>query len=37
LAVIVLTGMHEFVAGRLDRVHHSPTWLYRAMLRMVEA
>jgi aminoglycoside phosphotransferase (APT) family kinase protein len=37
LAVIVLTGLREFVAGRLDRVYHSPTWLYRAMLRMVEA
>ncbi|MEU7811771.1 phosphotransferase family protein [Pseudonocardia sp. NPDC049154] len=36
LAVIVLTGMHEFVAGRFDRVHHSPTWLVRAMLRMIE-
>jgi aminoglycoside phosphotransferase (APT) family kinase protein len=34
LAVIVLTGMHEFVAGRFDRVHHSPTWLVRAMLRL---
>jgi aminoglycoside phosphotransferase (APT) family kinase protein len=34
LAVIVLTGLHEFVSGRFDRVHHSPTWLVRAMLRM---
>jgi aminoglycoside phosphotransferase (APT) family kinase protein len=37
LAVIVLTGVHEFVAGRFDRVHHSPTWLVRAMLKMMEA
>jgi aminoglycoside phosphotransferase (APT) family kinase protein len=36
LAVIVLTGMHEFVAGRFDRVHHSPTWLVRAMFRMID-
>jgi aminoglycoside phosphotransferase (APT) family kinase protein len=36
LSVIVLTGLHEFVAGRFDRVHHSPTWLVRAMLRMIE-
>lgn len=36
LAVIVLTGLQEFVAGRFDRVHHSPTWLVRAMLRMIE-
>jgi aminoglycoside phosphotransferase (APT) family kinase protein len=35
LSVIVLTGVHEFVAGRFDRVHHSPTWLVRAMLRMI--
>ncbi len=34
LAVIVLTGTYEFVAGRFDRIHHSPTWLVRAMLRM---
>ncbi len=37
LAVIVLTGLREFVDGRLDRVHQSPTWLYRAMFRMMEA
>lgn len=36
LAVIVLTGVRAFVDGRLDRAHHSPTWLFRAMLRMVE-
>lgn len=36
LSVIVLTGLHEFVAGRFDRVHHSPTWLVRAMLGMIE-
>ena len=35
LAVIVLTGVHAFVAGTFDWVHQSPTWLVRAMLRMI--
>jgi aminoglycoside phosphotransferase (APT) family kinase protein len=35
LAVIVLTGVHAFVDGTFDRVHQSPTWLVRAMLRMI--
>lgn len=36
LAIIVLTGLNVFVEGRFDRVHHSPTWLVRAMFRMME-
>lgn len=37
LAVIVLTGIHAFVAGTFDWVHQSPTWLVRAMLRMIDS
>jgi aminoglycoside phosphotransferase (APT) family kinase protein len=35
LAIIVLTGVHAFVDGTFDRVHQSPTWLIRVMLRMI--
>jgi hypothetical protein len=27
--------VHAFVDGTFDRVHQSPTWLVRAMLRMI--
>jgi aminoglycoside phosphotransferase (APT) family kinase protein len=36
LAIIVLTGLQSAVEGKFDRIHHSPTWLYRRMLKMVE-
>ena len=36
LAVIQLTAVNEFVAGRYDRVFHTPSWLYRPMFRMME-
>ena len=36
LAVIVLTGVRVFVDGTFDRVHQSPTWLFRAMFKMME-
>lgn len=37
LAVIQLTALGEFVAGRYDRVFHTPSWLYRPMFKMMEA
>ena len=36
LAVIQLTAVSEFVAGRYDRVFHTPSWLFRPMLKMME-
>ena len=32
LAVIVLTGLHAFVTGVLDRIYHPPSFLYQTML-----
>ena len=37
LAVIQLTAVNEFVAGRYDRVFHTPSWLFRPMFQMMEA
>lgn len=37
LAVIQLTAVHEFVAGRYNRVFQTPSWLYRPMFQMMEA
>ena len=37
LAVIQLTGISEFVAGRYDRVFQTPAWLYRPMFQLMEA
>ena len=37
LAVIQLTAVSEFVAGRYDRVFQSPSWLYRPMFQMMES
>ncbi len=36
LAVIQLTAVSEFVAGRYDRVFQTPAWLYRPMFQMME-
>ena len=36
LAVIQLTAVSEFVAGRYDRVFQTPTWLYRPMFQLME-
>jgi aminoglycoside phosphotransferase (APT) family kinase protein len=36
LAVIQLTAVHEFVAGRYDRVFQTPSWLYRPMFKLME-
>ncbi len=36
LAVIQLTAVNEFVAGRYDRVFQTPTWLFRPMFQMME-
>lgn len=36
LAVIQLTAIAEFVAGRYDRVFQTPSWLYRPMFQMME-
>ena len=37
LAVIQLTAVNEFVAGRYDRVFQTPSWLYRPMFQMMES
>ncbi len=36
LAVVQLTAVNEFVAGRYNRVFQTPTWLFRPMLQMME-
>jgi aminoglycoside phosphotransferase (APT) family kinase protein len=36
LAVIQLTAVNEFVAGRYDRVFQTPSWLYRPMFQLME-
>ena len=36
LAVIQLTAVNEFVAGRYDRVFQTPSWLFRQMFQMME-
>ena len=35
LSVIVLTGVAEFVAGRMDKLYHNPVWLFQQMLTMM--
>lgn len=35
LAVIQLTAVNEFVAGRYNRVFQTPSWLFRPMLQMM--
>ena len=35
LSVIVLTGLHAFVDGRLDRLHLSPVRIYRLLLDQI--
>lgn len=37
LAVIQLTAVDEFVAGRYSRVFQTPSWLFRPMFQMMEA
>jgi aminoglycoside phosphotransferase (APT) family kinase protein len=37
LAVIQLTAVNEFVAGRYSRVFQTPSWLFRPMFLMMEA
>ena len=36
LAVIQLTAVNEFVAGRYSRVFQTPSWLFRPMFQMME-
>ena len=36
LAVIQLTAVNEFVAGRYNRVFQTPSWLFRPMLQMMD-
>lgn len=36
LAVIQLTAVNEFVAGRYNRVFQTPSWLFRPMFQMME-
>ncbi|WP_216695345.1 phosphotransferase family protein [Dietzia psychralcaliphila] len=35
LAVIVLSGVHGYLTGGSAHLHHQPTWLYRAMFKMI--
>lgn len=35
LAVIVLTGGHSFVDGRIDRMHQSPVGIHRLMIELM--
>jgi aminoglycoside phosphotransferase (APT) family kinase protein len=37
LAVIVLSGTHAFVDGRLDRIYQSPVRIQQLLLRQIEA
>lgn len=37
LAVIQLTAVNEFVAGRYNRVFQTPAWLYRPMFQMINS
>jgi aminoglycoside phosphotransferase (APT) family kinase protein len=37
LAVIQLTAVNEFVAGRYNRVFQTPTWLFRPMFQMMSS
>lgn len=37
LAVIVHAGVHGYLNGDMPHLHHSPTWLYRAMFKMIRA
>ena len=36
LAIIQLTAVSEFVAGRYNRVFQTPSWLYRPMFQLME-
>ena len=36
LAVIQLTAVNEFTAGRYDRIFQTPSWLFRSMLQMID-
>jgi aminoglycoside phosphotransferase (APT) family kinase protein len=35
LAVIVHAGVHSYLTGGMPHLHHTPTWLYRAMFTMI--
>jgi aminoglycoside phosphotransferase (APT) family kinase protein len=37
LSVIVLTGMHAFGEGRLDRIHQSPVAIHRLLIHQIGA
>ena len=37
LSIIVLTGTHAFVDGRLDRIYQQPVMLYRLILDAIGA
>ncbi len=36
LSVIILTGMHAFVAGTLNRIYHTPVWLFQNMFTLMK-
>ncbi len=36
LSVIVLTGVEAFTAGTMDRIYHSPVWLFQQMFTMMK-
>ena len=35
LAAIVLSGVHAFVGGELDRIYHAPSFLYQHMFELM--
>lgn len=37
LAIIVITGLAEGIDGRFNRIYHSPAWLFRRLLKMMES
>ena len=36
LSVIILTGMHAFVEGTLNRIYHTPVWLFQNMFTLMK-
>ncbi len=36
LSVIILTGMHAFVEGSLNRIYHTPVWMFQNMFTLMK-
>ena len=35
LSVIVLTGVHGFVNGEINRIYQSPVWMFQQMFKLM--